>query len=99
MFTKELQSIINVTLSGFAAGLGIGGVSATRNTVDNFISNNEATRFLSQYDAKRSLQHLIAINFLKKGGRLGAKLGTFCFIFRQVFIVYSEYSKIYKYYK
>lgn len=82
MCTKELQSIINITLSGIAIGLGMGGISATKNTVDNFITNNEATRFISHFDAKRALQHSIIVNFLRKGARLGAKLGTFCFIFR-----------------
>lgn len=82
MFTKELQSIMNVTLSGIAVGLGVGGMIATKNTVNNFIMNNEATRFISHFDAKRDLQHTVAVNFLKKGGRLAAKLGTFCFIFR-----------------
>ncbi|XP_012536165.1 RPII140-upstream gene protein [Monomorium pharaonis] len=84
LYTKELQSIINVTLSGVAIGLAIGGIGATRNTVDDFITTNEATRFSSHFDAKRSLQHRIAVNFLKKGARLGAKLGIFCFIFSSV---------------
>lgn len=81
-FTKELQSIMNMTLSGFVIGGGIAGIGATKNTVDNFIMNNEATRFTSHFDAKRSLQHMITVNFLKKGMRFGTKLAMFCFIFR-----------------
>lgn len=82
MCTKELQSIINITLSGIATGLGIGGIRASKNTVDNFITNNEATRFISHFDAKRELQQSVIVNFLRRGLRLGVKLGTFCFIFR-----------------
>lgn len=58
------------------------GMGATKDTVNNFIMNNEATRFISHFDAKRSLQHTIALNFLKKGARVGTKVGIFCFIFR-----------------
>lgn len=82
MFTKELQSIINITLSGFVVGLVGGGIAASKNTVENFITNNEATRFISHFDAKRELQYSVFVNFLRKGARLGVKLGTFCFIFR-----------------
>lgn len=82
MYTKELQSVINITLSGIAVGLAIGGISATKNTVDDFITTNEATRFMSHFDAKQSLHYKVIVNFLKKGGRLGAKLGIFCFIYR-----------------
>lgn len=81
LFTKELQSIINITISGLVIGVGIGGMSASRNTVDNFIANNEASRFINHVDAKRELQHTVVVNFLRKGGRLGAKLGMFCLIF------------------
>lgn len=81
-YTKELQSIINITLSGIAIGVSLGGMSATKNTVDNFITNNEATRFISHFDARRALQQSIVVNFLRKGAGLGAKLGIFCFIFR-----------------
>ncbi|XP_039313693.1 RPII140-upstream gene protein [Solenopsis invicta] len=84
LFTKELQSIINITLSGFAIGLAVGGMSATKNTVDHFITTNEATKFTSHFDAKWSLQQQVATNFLKKGARLGAKLGIFCFIFSSI---------------
>lgn len=83
-FTKELQSIINITLSGATIGLALGGMSGTKTTVDNFITNNEATRFISHFDAKRSLQQSVIVSFLKKGSRLGAKLGTFCFIFSSI---------------
>ncbi|XP_011870944.1 PREDICTED: RPII140-upstream gene protein [Vollenhovia emeryi] len=83
-YSKHLQSIINVTLSGIVLGVGIGGIGATKNTVNSFIVNNEATRFPSHFDAKRELQKSISMNFFKKGGRLGAKLGMFCFIFSSV---------------
>lgn len=82
MFTKELQSIINLTLSGGIIGTIIGGMSGTKNTVDNFIANNEATRFASQFDAKRHLQQAVTVNFIKKGAKFGGKLALFCFMFK-----------------
>lgn len=78
MFTKELQSIINVTISGIVLGAVVGGISATRSTMDNFIQSNEATRFINEIDAKRHLQQAISVNFIKKGGRFAGKLGLFC---------------------
>jgi len=97
MFTKELQSIVNMTVSGFTIGLALGGMSATKNTVNNFIMNNEATRFISHFDAKRSLQHSIVVNFLKKGARLGTKLGIFCFIFRYIYFYNLKFIYIENY--
>lgn len=79
--SKELTSIINITLSGTVIGIVLGGMDATRNTVDNFISSNEATKFISHFDAKWHLQQAVTKNFIRKGGRLGAKLGIFCFLF------------------
>ncbi|XP_071573996.1 complex I assembly factor TIMMDC1, mitochondrial [Temnothorax nylanderi] len=84
MPTKELQSITNITLSGIVIGTAIGGMGVTKDTVNNFIANNEATRFISHFDAKRDLQQSVLVNFLRKGGRLGAKLGTFCFLFSSI---------------
>jgi len=81
---KELQSTVNVTLSGFAIGLAVGGITAMRNTVETFISNNEATRFPSHFDAKRSLQNAVTVSFLKSGLKLGTKVGIFCFIFSSI---------------
>lgn len=63
-------------------GFGVAGMLATKSTVDNFIQNNEATRFPSHFDAKRSLQTAVVMDVLKKGGRTGGKLGLFCFLFR-----------------
>lgn len=76
-----MQSIINVTLSGAVCGAAIGGMSATKTTVNNFIDHNEATRFPSHFDAKRSLQQKVFENFIKAGGKFGGKLGLFCFMF------------------
>ncbi|KAG5325509.1 140U protein, partial [Pseudoatta argentina] len=90
-YSKELQSIINITVSGFAVGLVMAGTSSAKTTINNFIMNNEATRFLSHFDAKQSLQRLVVINFLKKGGRYGIKLGTFCFIFSSITTCTSSY--------
>lgn len=84
LFTKELSSIINVTLSGSVVGIVLGGMSATKNTVDNFISNNEATKFISHFDAKWHLQQAVSVNFIRKGVRMGAKLGLFCCIFSTI---------------
>ncbi|KAL0130609.1 hypothetical protein PUN28_002326 [Cardiocondyla obscurior] len=84
MFTKELQSIINITLSGLVIGTGVRGITSARTTVDNFIANNEATRFTSHFDAKRCIQQNVAVNFIKKGGRFGAKVGAFCFLFSSI---------------
>lgn len=82
MYTKELTSIINITISGAVIGAVMGGMNATKNTVDNFISNNEATKFISHFDAKWHLQQTVTTNFIRKGGRMGAKLGLFCCVFR-----------------
>ncbi|KYN00315.1 PREDICTED: RPII140-upstream gene protein [Cyphomyrmex costatus] len=90
-YTKELQSIINITVSGFGIGLALGGLKSTKSTLNNFIMNNEATRFISHFDAKRDLQHSVVTNFLKKGGRYGTKLGTFCFIFSSITTCTSAY--------
>ncbi|KYN10586.1 hypothetical protein ALC57_17191 [Trachymyrmex cornetzi] len=90
-YSKELQSIINITVSGFGIGLAIAGTSSTKTTIDNFIMNNEATRFISHSDAKYSLQQSVVTNFLKKGGRYGIKLGTFCFIFSSITTCTSSY--------
>ncbi|KYQ46556.1 hypothetical protein ALC60_14487 [Trachymyrmex zeteki] len=90
-FTKEIQSIINITLSGFAIGLVMAGTSSTKATVNNFIMQNEASRFTSHFDAKRNLQQLVVVNFLKKGGRYGMKLGTFCFLFSSITTCTSAY--------
>ncbi|XP_018355691.1 PREDICTED: RPII140-upstream gene protein, partial [Trachymyrmex septentrionalis] len=90
-FSKELQSIINITVSGFAVGLVMGGMSSSKTTINNFIMNNEATRFTSHFDAKESLQRLVVTNFLKKGGRYGTRIGTFCFIFSFITTCTSSY--------
>lgn len=90
-YTKELQSIINVTVSGFMIGAVFGGTSATKNTIDNFISNNEATKFLDQYDAKKHLQQTVSVNFLRKGGRFGGKLALFCCMFSTLSTCASAY--------
>ncbi|CAL1681298.1 unnamed protein product [Lasius platythorax] len=84
LYTKELTSIINITISGAVIGAVMGGMNATKNTVDNFISNNEATKFISHFDAKWHLQQTVTTNFIRKGGRMGAKLGLFCCIFSSV---------------
>lgn len=81
-FTKELASIINITLSGAMFGIVWGGVSASKNTVNSFISSNEATRFTSHFDAKWHLQQAVSRNFIKKGLRMGRKVALFCCIFR-----------------
>ncbi|EFN88528.1 RPII140-upstream gene protein [Harpegnathos saltator] len=81
LFTKELQSITNVTLTGGLIGLVIGGISATKNTINNFISSNEATRFINHFEAKKHLQREVFLTFVKKGAVLGKKLATFSFIF------------------
>ncbi|XP_032686104.1 RPII140-upstream gene protein [Odontomachus brunneus] len=81
LFTKELQSIINVTVTGAVSGLIIGGMIESKNTVNNFIANNEATRFINQSEAKRALQREVFISFVKKGVVLGKKLGLFCLMF------------------
>ncbi|XP_050452895.1 RPII140-upstream gene protein isoform X3 [Cataglyphis hispanica] len=83
-FTKELTSIINITISGTVIGTVLGGMNATKNTVDNFISNNEATKFTSHFDAKWHLQQAVTVNFIRRGARMGAKLGLFCCIFSTV---------------
>ena len=80
--TKELTSIINITASGAVIGTLLGGMMATKSTVDNFIANNEATRFISHFDARWHLQQSVTMNFIRKGGRLGGKLGLFCCTFR-----------------
>ncbi|XP_018049206.1 PREDICTED: RPII140-upstream gene protein, partial [Atta colombica] len=90
-YSKELQSIINITISGFTVGLVMGGMSSAKTTINNFIMNNEATRFISHFDAKQSLQRLVVTNFLKKGGLYGTKLGTFCFIFSSITTCTSSY--------
>jgi len=82
MFTKELQSIINITLSGVVMGTVVAGMGVTKNTVDNFISSNEATRFINQLDAQRHLQQEVSVNFIRKGVKFGGKLGLFCCLFR-----------------
>lgn len=82
--TKELQSIINVTLSGTVFGVILGGTRSTKHTVNNFISSNEATRFGNHIDAKRHLQQIVSVNFIKQGGKLGGKLGLFCFLFSTI---------------
>lgn len=63
-------------------GLVWGGLTASKNTVDNFISHNEATKFISHFDAKWHLQQAVSTNFIRKGTRLGGKLALFCCIFR-----------------
>lgn len=75
-------SILNITLSGGMCGMFLGGIVASKNTVDNFISSNEATKFISHFDAKWHLQQTITTNFIKKGTRMGGKLALFCCIFR-----------------
>ncbi|EZA51339.1 RPII140-upstream gene protein [Ooceraea biroi] len=79
--TKELQSIVSVTLSGSVCGMIIGGLRTTQRTVDNFIASNEATRFDNHLHAKNSLHQKVLENFISKGGGLGIKLGFFCFMF------------------
>ncbi|EFN75045.1 RPII140-upstream gene protein [Camponotus floridanus] len=90
-YTKELTSIINITLSGGMFGMVLGGVTASKNTVDNFISNNEATKFISHFDAKWHLQQAVVTNFIRKGSRMGGKLALFCCIFSTVTTCTSAY--------
>lgn len=82
--TKELQSILNITFTGIVAGAIIGGITHTRDSVNNFISNNEATRFTSHFDARRDLQRQVFLTFIKHGVKLARKLGIFCLMFRLV---------------
>ncbi|XP_011647644.1 RPII140-upstream gene protein isoform X1 [Pogonomyrmex barbatus] len=83
-YRKEIQSIINITLCGFATGLCMGGIVAMKNAVETFIANNEASQFISHFDAKRNLQDKVILNFLKKGTKVGLKIGLFCLIFSSV---------------
>lgn len=69
-------------MTGFVCGMGIGGILATKKTVNDFMTNNEATRFPSHFDAKKNLQQKVAENFLKSGLKIGGKLGIFSLIFR-----------------
>lgn len=77
-----MTSIISITLSGGMFGMVFGGITASKNTVDNFISSNEATKFISHFDAKWHLQQAVTTNFIRKGSRMGGKLALFCCIFR-----------------
>lgn len=80
-FSKELQSILNITFSGIVIGAVLGGLKTTKHTVNSFIDNNEASRFHSNTHARQELSQRVMENFLRKGGKLGAKLGLFCFMF------------------
>lgn len=82
MFTKELHSIINVSVTGALTGLVIGGLIESKHTVNNFISNNEASRFMNHFDARRQLQREVFLNFFTKGLKMARKLGIFCLLFR-----------------
>ncbi|XP_014476188.1 PREDICTED: RPII140-upstream gene protein [Dinoponera quadriceps] len=84
MFTKELQSIINITVAGSFTGMVIGGILVSKNTVNNFISNNEATKFASHFEAKRQLQRQVILSFWKNGLVMARKLGLFCLLYSTI---------------
>lgn len=90
--TPELQSIMNTAGAGIFVGLLMGGVLKTRDVKENFIKENQGTKFYNEFDAKRQLQNKLFVEFLKGGAPFAMKLGLFSLIFGGVTTCYGAYT-------
>ncbi|XP_076757149.1 RPII140-upstream gene protein [Xylocopa sonorina] len=79
--TKEIQSIINVTIAGCSMGFVSGGLSKAGDVPLKFKQENQATLYKHKFFAHRELQSQMVIAVLKGGYRASIKLGLFCFFF------------------
>ncbi|KAI4476967.1 hypothetical protein M0804_013147 [Polistes exclamans] len=89
--SKELQSLINFTSTAALVGIIVGGVTNTRGVAQQFIDNNEATRFYNHMDAKRSLQDKVTIAFAKGAYKFGWRLSVFCGLYEFIRIMLGAY--------
>lgn len=82
--SKELQSVMNVTVAGTSVGFLLGGVRKTSSMVDTFKRENQATLFVTKYDAQKQLHIRSGTTFVRGGLPLAGKLGLFCFLFSSI---------------
>lgn len=89
--SKELQNFINFTSTAALVGMIVGGVANTRGVAQQFIDNNEATRFYNHIDAKRSLQDKVTVAFSKGAFKFGWRLSVFCGVYEFIRIMLNAY--------
>ncbi|KAI4495525.1 hypothetical protein M0802_008739 [Mischocyttarus mexicanus] len=89
--SKELQNFINFTSTASLVGIAVGGLFYTRGVAQDFIDNNEATRFYNHMDAKRSLQKKVTIQFAKGAYRFGWRLTLFSGIYEFIRMMLTAY--------
>ncbi|XP_054016079.1 RPII140-upstream gene protein [Hylaeus anthracinus] len=80
--TKELQSVISVTMGATVGGFLLGGLLRARLIPEKFIAENQATKFQNKFDAQRQLQMKFLNEFMRGGANLAWRLGAFCFMFQ-----------------
>lgn len=90
--TQELQSILSTTSTGIFVGMLLGGLIKTRNLKENFIHENQGTKFYSKLDAQKQMQQKLLFEFMKGGVPYAGKLGMFCFMFASVTTCYGAYT-------
>lgn len=79
--TSEAQSVMNTTVSGFAIGFALGGLSKAKDYPKAHISANQATLYNHKFEASREMNNKVVLQVLKGGFPYGIKLGFFCFLF------------------
>ncbi|XP_033337881.2 RPII140-upstream gene protein isoform X1 [Megalopta genalis] len=89
--SNEVQSIVSATVTGVIGGFIYGGVAKTKDIPTNFIRENQATKWESTFYAKRQLHNKFALEFFKKGTRIGLSAGIFCFLFQSTSVMMYVY--------
>ncbi|XP_015180033.1 PREDICTED: RPII140-upstream gene protein [Polistes dominula] len=89
--SKEIQHFINFTSTATFIGMMVGGVAHSRGVAQQFIDNNEATRFYTQHDARRYLQDKVILAFGKGAFKFGWRLCVFCGIYETIRVLLTAY--------
>ncbi|XP_043290051.1 RPII140-upstream gene protein [Venturia canescens] len=89
--SKEIATVIQLSLASAMGGYLIGGVARSRVSYINFMENNQATQFINHLDAKRKLSREMYLAFTKGGFSLGWRVGLFTFIFSSILTSVATY--------
>ncbi|XP_060830354.1 RPII140-upstream gene protein [Bombus pascuorum] len=93
--TKEVQSVLNTTFAGSAAGFTLGALQKLKDVPKTFKHENQATLYEHKYEYQVKLQRRLEFVMLKAGFPFAMKLGLFCFLFSGMssfFYVYRGYK-------
>ncbi|NP_001127864.1 upstream of RpII140 [Nasonia vitripennis] len=91
-FHPKLVSVVHTSIASFVIGGIIGGIKSSRTTFIQFIENNEATKFESQFHAKRLLSDKMFTSFGSGGLKLGIRVSFFCTSLMLSYVLISTYK-------